>query len=445
MEKVVKQLNTFIELEKEARACENLDEFSFAVCNLTKKLFSYHQAIFWTRKYDKVNIHTVSGTAGVDKDSPYIVWLGKTIQKIEQSGQFNETKVIHENSLDEKIKRDWDEWLPEDILWSPFLNSNGETEGGMIFIRDIPWENYEENIASEICSSYKHAYLCLIKKSGKKIKRFVNRRTRYIKFAALALIIFVFLIPVKQSVLAPAEIVAREPILINSPLNAVIEEIYVNPNQKVSKGDLLFKFDETELKNRYETAQKQLSVSIERLRKASQHAFSNFESKSQVEILKAEVEIKKIEQQFVSELLRKVEVKAPQDGVIIFGRKNDWIGKPVVIGEQVMQLANPGNKEIDIFLPVADAITFNQNSDVLLYPHAYPLDPLEGNLLYASHKATNTAEGTLAYHIKVKLAKDKEFSRIGMKGTAKIFGKPVTLFYYIFRKPLGAVRRTLGI
>ena len=35
--------------------------------------------------------------------------------------------------------------------------------------------------------------------------------------------------------------------------------------------------------------------------------------------------------------------------------------------------------------------------------------------------------------------------RIGLRGTAKIFGEEVKLFFFLFRKPIIFVRQTLGL
>ena len=35
--------------------------------------------------------------------------------------------------------------------------------------------------------------------------------------------------------------------------------------------------------------------------------------------------------------------------------------------------------------------------------------------------------------------------RIGLQGTTKVYGGRVSLFYYIFRKPLSVIRREVGL
>jgi hypothetical protein len=80
--------------------------------------------------------------------------------------------------------------------------------------------------------------------------------------------------------------------------------------------------------------------------------------------------------------------------------------------------------------------------DLLL--HVDPLSPLEAKIERASYEATPAADGTLAYIVHAQLAPGA-LPRIGLRGTAKIYAGRVTLGYYLMRKPLAYVRRTLGV
>jgi multidrug efflux pump subunit AcrA (membrane-fusion protein) len=48
-----------------------------------------------------------------------------------------------------------------------------------------------------------------------------------------------------MSTLAPAKIVAKDPLIVNAPIDGVIAEILVLPNTVVSEGQVLFKYEDT--------------------------------------------------------------------------------------------------------------------------------------------------------------------------------------------------------
>jgi hypothetical protein len=81
---------------------------------------------------------------------------------------------------------------------------------------------------------------------------------------------------------------------------------------------------------------------------------------------------------------------------------------------------------------------------VNLLLHVDPLSPLEAKIERSSYEATLAPDGTLAYVIRAQLAPG-QLPRIGLRGTAKIYAGQVTLAYYLLRKPLAFLRRSLGI
>ena len=55
-------------------------------------------------------------------------------------------------------------------------------------------------------------------------------------------------------------------------------------------------------------------------------------------------------------LLSRSEIRAERSGLLIYAAKSDWIGKPVAVGERLMEIGDPTKAEIKIELPVSDAI-----------------------------------------------------------------------------------------
>lgn len=53
--------------------------------------------------------------------------------------------------------------------------------------------------------------------------------------------------------------------------------------------------------------------------------------------------------------------------------------------------------------------------------------------------------GVLGYRLKAALAAGTAPPRIGLRGTAKIYGDRVALIYYLLRRPLAAARQFFGV
>jgi hypothetical protein len=148
---------------------------------------------------------------------------------------------------------------------------------------------------------------------------------------------------------------------------------------------------------------------------------------------------------YLSELLGKSKLTAPQGGVAIFSSQDEWRGRPVQVGERVMLIADPSLIDITVYLPPEDAVELEPGAKVELLLHVNPLSPLDAQIERASYEAVQAPDGTLAYVIRAQLLPGQGLPRIGLRGTAKVYAGRVSLGYYLVRKPLIFLRRSLGI
>jgi hypothetical protein len=148
---------------------------------------------------------------------------------------------------------------------------------------------------------------------------------------------------------------------------------------------------------------------------------------------------------YLTELLGKSKLTAPQGGVAVFTSQDDWRGRPVQVGERVMLIADPSLIDITIYMPPEDAIELEAGAPVELLLHVDPLSPLRAEIERSSYEATQTPDGTLAYIVRARLHPGQGLPRIGLRGTAKVYGGKVSLGYYLLRKPLAFARRSLGV
>lgn len=75
---------------------------------------------------------------------------------------------------------------------------------------------------------------------------------------------------------------------------------------------------------------------------------------------------------------------------------------------------------------------------------AHPLSPVEARLHYFSHEAVQRPDGGYAYRVRARI-EEGQAPRVGLKGTARISGRWTPLSYWLLRRPLAAIRTTLGL
>jgi hypothetical protein len=109
-----------------------------------------------------------------------------------------------------------------------------------------------------------------------------------------------------------------------------------------------------------------------------------------------------------------------------------------------MLLADPTKVEIEARLPVADAIDLEIGGPVRVFLNIDPARARDAVLTYVSYQAQQGADGILGYRIKARLTDEASPPRIGLRGTAKLYGAEVPLAYAILRRPVAAARQWLG-
>jgi hypothetical protein len=209
-------------------------------------------------------------------------------------------------------------------------------------------------------------------------------------------------------------------------------------------GTPLFRLDDTTLRSRADVLAKEVAVADAELGTTSQRAFDHSQSMGELSLLKGRALQRRAELAAVEAQLKRTAVLAPRPGVAIYSDPNDWLGKPVVTGERIMHLADPAKPAMRIQLAVNDAITLAPGAEVKLFLSAFPLSPLTGHITETSYQAKVTDDGIAAYRLMATIDGPTDNARLGLHGTAKLYGERVLLGYYLFRRPLSALRAWSG-
>lgn len=442
-------LKRFIWLEKQVRKAKDPKHLAFIITNQTRRLIPFTQAILWKRTPLGISIASVSATAAINHKSPYIVWLERQLIPSFNKNFSDTITLATKENTDSSLHEEWDEFLAPYVVHCPFKkDEDGQIQAGILFIFNEKPSDSLLNLTNELQSIFDYTWSNSIKPAKEsKWKKFWEKknRTKRIWLIALAVLALMFIIPIQQTILSPAEIAPREPILVSSSIDGVIKTVDVKPNQEVAKGQVLFTLDSITLENEYEQAQKALTVAEEKYRRAYQHAYTDAESKSELSVLETEVQKARSELNYTKALLERSRIRAVQAGIIIFSDPKHWLGRPIKVGERVMLLAGVDNKQLNINVPVGDMIQIKKGDKVRFFPNVNPLSALKATIDYASFIAEPQEDQTLSYSVVASFTPNQNVPRYGLHGTAKIYGGYVNLFFYLFRRPIMFMQSLLGI
>ncbi|MCV6602315.1 MAG: biotin/lipoyl-binding protein, partial [Cohaesibacter sp.] len=177
-----------------------------------------------------------------------------------------------------------------------------------------------------------------------------------VKYGAAAAAVLLMFFPVHLTVLAEAEIVPKDPSVIRAPMNGIVDKIAIVPNQKVDAGQVLFQMDDQDLRNERLVAVKTQQGLAAQYRQMTRQALIDAKGKARLTILAARIKEKQAQVQQLDNLLERTQIVAPRAATVVMDDAQDWIGRPVQVGERIMALADETQTEIEAWLPVADAI-----------------------------------------------------------------------------------------
>ncbi|MEC5345199.1 HlyD family efflux transporter periplasmic adaptor subunit [Brenneria populi] len=432
-------LAELLQLQSRARARETQDELAFLMVNETNNLVKYRQAMLWDCEGQR--LRAASGLAVIDPNAPFCSEFSRLCRQWQLENR--PTHALRWLDLPAGDRLLWREHLPEFILWLPLRRPQGEQPLTLILARDRPWQPAELVLLEKLADAYSHAWTALGKKRRRKADAGPRRR-RLALAGALALLL-VMLIPVRQSVLAPAEIVARSPVMVRAPVAGVVDAILVRPNQQIAANQPLVKLDARELENRLESARQAFATADAQYRQAQQQALFDADSKASLAVLQSRREQAQSEMDFLQRQLERMQLASPRDGVAIFDDVSDWIGRSVAIGERIMMIADPRDVELEVQLPAADAIALEKGADVRLFLNVAPNSAQPARLEHIGYRSAPTPDNIMAYRLRARFTQDDPLLRVGLKGTAKLYGQRTVLFVYLLRKPLATLRVWLGV
>ena len=432
-----------IGLEKKTREAKTQDELYFVVANETRQIIDYVSSFLLLKTpTDKFNIKATSDLATVDRTSPLLTFIESFVNK-DKTLDTKEIQNLNVEKLAKNIKQTKPKNLPDNILFIPIMSPQRGLQGFLLLARNEVFDENEIELARHLSVTYGHAFNSFLKDLS--IKKYYKKYLTGKKSWKIYLAIFVILIlPIRITSTAPVDVVPKNPNLVTAPFDGVVKRIVANNNDKVKSGDLLVLLEDIELNNNFNLAKQSLQVAQKELLRSRQSSFSNNEEKARLAELVAQVELKKAEVDSAQEKLKNTKLFAKQKGVAIVDQKNDWQGRPVKVGEKIMTVANPDEVEFLIWLPVKDSLVIKEKSKVKVFLDVNPISSLKGKLLRASYEPSLSPEEVLSYKIGASFD-GKKPPRIGLRGTAKVYGSRVPLFYFVLRKPITFVRQLIGI
>ena len=435
-----------MQIEAQARECTSLEELHHLIATQTKKLVPARQ-IFVFDCERGAKICAISNLPKVDRSVPLVHELEQTIGYLQSGDELLKPRDFDIPTSGASGNNTLETYPFRKLLWVPLLSRSGTLGSGMLLSSEQSWS--ENNIATvtRLASTFSHAKALLVSEQNPKARKSARSLFNRWTLGAAAIVLFAASwIPVSMTTLAPFEVSSRKPFVIAASIDGVLEEVLVEPGEHVEKGDALLRFQNTMLGNKQSVAEKEVQLAQARVKRANQLAFDSQEGREELGVAKAELFVKQAQLKLAKEQAAHTVIHAPTPGVAVLADTQSLTGKPVKVGQQIMQIADPNDLRIAIRLPVKDSIALEEGSRVKLFLDSDPLNARTATIEYIDYQATQTNGSGLSYRITAKLDDDGgRTPRLGVQGTAHLEGRTVPIIMYVLRRPLTAARQWLGI
>jgi hypothetical protein len=429
-------------LLESARSAGGQTQRGFVLLNATREALPYHAAVLW--RDGRPTGH--SGVGEIDTLGPYARWL----LRLGRACAERPAGTIGPDVVETSLREEWDQWWPRQGLWLP--GSDGSTH--LMLVREPAWTQAELVWMHEWWSLWQLAEQAARAGEPRKVidvrlawQRLLGwrgwaTRSRRVWVICIALLT-VQLIPVRLTVRAAGELVPREPTVLRATVDGMASKLHVEPNQPVRQGDLLAELDDATLASRLQVARQGLATAEVELRQALQQALTEPRVRVQLASARGRVDERRTEVSYLAEQLRRAELRAPHDGVVLIDDPGAWVGRNIVAGEPLLRLARPEDQEIEAWVAPADAIDLSEGTPMLLFLSSRPTSPVRGRLRSYGYEALVRPDGSLGYRLRGSLDEPAR-ERLGARGTVHLQGPRVPLVYWVFRRPLAALREATG-
>jgi hypothetical protein len=413
----------------------------FQMLNDTVQLANYDLATLWTINDNDAKLIGISGQAQHNKTTGIAEKWHELVKDIRAA---DTPQTLTKDSFIKKEKV----WLEmqamptsPNVQWFPIF-AKKKLVMGLWLERwgNKTWQEEEVNILNFLMQAYGVAWEKFMPKYSLK-----SIGKRQVIFLAIIFMCGLFLIRVPLRIVAPCEIVPKDPIMITAPLEGIIAEMLVKPGQEVVKDDVLFSYDKRVPHQELKVTQKQVLIIQSELNRALTLAFKDNRPLAEVATLRIKLQKEQIRLDYAQYQMQKLEVVTPQNGIVMLDNPEDWRGKPVRIGERVLVVSDPDKTKVRIWIPEADNVLLDGSKSLKIFLNISPESSKKAELLYIANYTSINEQGIPSFVAEAEWVGIPHGIKMGLKGTAILYGNEVSLFYWIIRRPWTTFRNTLGI
>lgn len=437
-------LARLVHLAVAALGADSIKKAAAIIVNQIHTLVKTERALIVNLK-GQDRIFCISGDLDPPKDNPF----SQAVHEIRTAYRDEEeSTVISQDTIPADLKapnarRVLEAMGGTQILWLPIPARGGEERQYALWLErwsNKTWNPEEMKLLGHAGVFFAHA-LAPRQKPKKKVKK-------PIAFMAMVLAFLLMWLPMYAQINAPMQIVPDRPYYVFAPFDGIVEELAVEPGEKVDPGDLIFRYDTRVMEKQLEEARQGVAVARAELARLEGAAYDDQEARAKIPVQKLEIERRESQVAFLKKQLELSEVRTDKGGVVVLDEPDALIGASVRTGEMILNIADPERTKAKIMVPVEEAGLLEKGAPAVIRLDSDPLRSIEAKVDHIGFDVVMSDmsdEPMPAVLVEAKWQSDDPDVVPGQRGKARIQGPKTTLGMQMCRKPLRLLRDVFGI
>lgn len=427
------------EFQHELSRAPTFSAIRYNIVNHIKKITNSEQCYLSEGTGDsKSQLTAISDVLTVELNSPQVLIIDRLFKQLSVKSEFSTDSILNVELLKAYSKD-----FPPFFAYVPlsYMNKGQIIIGGLLLFRYRAFTKAEITILNLLADASTQAMLAFW---GRK------RHSRRNKFSPkmIAIVIIFALLPISLlikvplNIVAPFEVIPKDAQVVSAPYTGVIEKILVKPGQTVKPGDLLVEYDVSELSREAENMAASVALDRARLSTILTQGANDPKQRSELPVLQARLELTQSNLELAKVKLSNAVIKSNIHGIVILDRPSSWMRKPVQAGEEILTVIKPEETKIRVEVSSKDVIELDQTKPLKLSYDQNPLGLEYARISHVEFEPFVNVKGVLSYAVYADRQSQLTYTaRVGERGTARVFGDPVTLLYQLLRKPILSVKK----
>jgi RND family efflux transporter MFP subunit len=434
-ERKIEILETLVEVSREITSSLNMDRIIQLVVNGPQKIMAYDRAAVAVEHHGKTQLKAISGKTEVNMAEPNV----KRLRDVMEWALHSEHEVYvvqHREVIDAereetrlKFKEYFEQTGARGFYAVPLADEQGRM--GVLafesrnpdFLSDTHFEMIrvlasQASVALRNASLYKEVpFIGVLEPLLQKKHAFMamdkRRRGAYAVLAAAAAL-FLALCPLPMRVVGDAVVTPQTTSKIQTPVDAVVRNVYVKEGDSVKAGTVLADLEDWNQRSALAAAQAKfdtVKADMNRALAAKDGGEAGIQ-KSQVDYWASEVERAK-------ERLERTRLRASVDGIVSTPHMEEAVGQKFLAGDTIATVVNTATAQVDVSIDADDLPLLSNGDGVAIKLESFPTRKFSGKVGIISPVSLAEIDKRV-FQARVEVANEAGLLRPGMQGRGKI-------------------------